>query len=128
MSWSSKSQEKQVVPAARFFTSQKDDAENGLNAVYSSKAQYLCYTQNNNDLYVTILEWPGKELVLPLELSSRKFNISLLGRSGNLDYVKKDSSVVVDLRDIYHNDLPCDYAWTFKIDGLDPKKDLSLAE
>jgi alpha-L-fucosidase len=124
LSWSSESQKKQVVPAARFFTSQKENATNGLNAVYSSKAQFLCYTQNNNDLYVTILEWPGKELVLPLDLNSTKFNISLLGRSGKLDYVVKDNSVVVNLSDIYHNDLPCNYAWTFKIDGLDPQKDL----
>lgn len=113
--WSSPGLEKQIVPQSRLFT---QSGENGLDAVYRSLTQYLCYTQNNGNLYVTVLEWPGKELVLPLDLDSEKLKISLLGRRGYLDYKASENSIALDLSDIYHNDLPCNYAWTFKIEGL----------
>ncbi len=116
--WSSKSQEKQVVPESAFFTSQDRAAKNGLKGIYRSKTQYICYTQNQGNLYVTILDWPGRELILPVDLSGADVNISMLGREGYFSYKHEDGKVRVDLSDMYLNELPGLYAWTFKIEGL----------
>ena len=45
--------------------------------------------------------------------------ISLLGREGYLNCKSKDGKVYVDLSNIYYNNLPSLYAWTFKIEGLE---------
>lgn len=126
--WSSQSQARQVVPTDRFFTSQNENAINGLNVVYSSKAQYICYTQNKKCLYVTTLDWPGKEFQIPIDVDPSNFKISLLGRPGFLNYIVRGNRVDVDLSEIYHNDLPCDYAWTFKFEGLDPIRELYFSK
>ncbi|RPI00538.1 MAG: hypothetical protein EHM72_08920, partial [Calditrichaeota bacterium] len=123
--WSSKSQAREPVPPSRLYVSPETDAENGLNAVYRSKAEYVCYTQNRDRLYVTILEWPGAVLELPLAFSSSDLTISLLGRPGTLAYTAKDGVLRIDLHHIYHNDLPCEYAWTLKIEGLDLQRDFN---
>ena len=118
LQWESKSQKKQVVPESAFFISDKPDAEHGLKAKYQSEGQYLGYTTNNGNLYAITLEWPGKELILPIDIMDKNVVISLLGRKGNLTYKNIDSKIHIDLSDMYHNDLPCLNAWTFKIEGL----------
>ncbi|MBN1479993.1 hypothetical protein EH223_18855 [candidate division KSB1 bacterium] len=119
LTWSSPSQEKEIIPSTQLYTTASSDAESGLNAVYRSTRQYVCYTQNNNCLYVTLLQWPGKSLNLPLAFNSSDLRVSLLGHPGILDYTTGEGSLYVDLSQIYHNDLPCDHAWSFKIEGLD---------
>ncbi|MEN8193930.1 MAG: alpha-L-fucosidase [Bacteroidota bacterium] len=117
--WSNKDQEKQIVPQQVLFSSKDKLSGDGLKAVYKSKAEYLCYTKNNGNVYAISLEWPGKELILPINIKEKNIKISLLGKEGNLDYNFTDGKIHVDLSNIYHNDLPCLNAWTFKIEGLD---------
>ncbi len=117
--WSYKDQPKEIVPQARLFTSKDLQVGDGLSAIYNSKAEYLCYTKNHGNVYAITLEWPGKELVLPIETEGTNIKISLMGREGNLDYKYAEGKVIVDLSTIYYNDLPGLYAWTFKIEGLE---------
>jgi hypothetical protein len=116
--WSYPDQEKQIVPNDFLFTNKTSSTQNGLKAVYKSKTQYICYTKNHGNLYVTILDWPGNELVLPLDLSGQDVTISMLGREGNFSFENDDGNIVIDLSDMYLNDLPGLYAWTFKFEGL----------
>ena len=74
--------------------------------------------ETNGNLYVTILDWPGKDLILPIDISGSNITISMLGRQGNFKYIKENGKVRIDLSEIYFNDLPGLYAWTFKIEGM----------
>jgi hypothetical protein len=116
--WSSKSQGKEVIPQEALFTTDAASAKNGLKGVYLCKTQYICYTKNHGNLYVTILDWPGPELILPIDLKGNKVKISMLGKSGNFEYTSKKGQIKIDLSDMYLNELPGLYAWTFKIEGL----------
>ncbi len=118
LSWESKSQKKQIIPESAFYTENRPDAQHGLQGIYRSEGQYLGYTVKDGNVYAIILEWPGKELVLPIDLGNRDVKISLLGWDGTLEYKSFDKKIHIDLSNIYHNDLPCLYAWTFKIEGL----------
>ena len=120
LSWSSKSQQKQIIPQSNLYSSESQQTPNGLRAVYKSKAPYMCYTQNDNNVYAITLQWPGPELILPIEKNSKNVIISLLGSPGNLKYRHKNGKYYVDTSKIYHNNLPCSHAWTFKIQGLNP--------
>ncbi len=116
--WSSKDQEKVIVPQTNLYSSIGQKIGDGLVGVYESKADYLCYTKKDNNVYAITLEWPGKELMLPIDIKNENVKISLLGKEGNLDYKINNGKIIIDLSNIYHNDLPCLYAWTFKIEGL----------
>ncbi len=65
-----------------------------------------------------MFEWPGKELVLDFPEQEGNLNISMLGKDGDLDYSYKKGKLHIDLSSIYHNDVPCNYAWTIKVSGL----------
>jgi len=114
--WSADSFPREIVPQSQLFISKEKEIGDGLSAIYRSKAPYLCYTKNKENIYAITLEWPGKELVLPIGQPTKKMKISLLGRQGFFDYQYLDGKVHVDLSQIYHNDLPCLFAWTFKIE------------
>jgi len=117
--WSSQSRKKEIIPPARFYLSDSEQNGNGLHAVYRSKSQYLCYTKNNGALYAVTLEYPGKELVLSIEKPEKECKVSMIGRKGYLNWKYENDKMYIDLSTIYHNDLPCEYAWTFKIEGLE---------
>jgi len=55
---------------------------------------------------------------LPISLPSTGATISLVGRKGHLNYKRQPGKIVVDLSEIYPGNLPCQYAWAFKIEGL----------
>lgn len=113
LSWSSIKMEKAIIPSRNFFTSDSKE-ENGLKANYQSQKTWLCYTRKADDLYATVFEWPGKELMLSVDESEIK-GIQLLGTDRQLKWKKSTKGIVVDLSEIYPNDLPCDYAWVFKL-------------
>ena len=113
--WSSDNIKREIVPQSNLFTSKNELVGNGLNAVYQSKAIWLCYTKKNDNIYVTMFNWPGKELILDFQKPNKNLNISLLGRDGSLEYTYEKGKLHIDLSNIYPNDLPCDHAWTIKI-------------
>jgi len=115
---SSNSQARKVIPTSQLFSSKNLVEGNGLNALYRSKAHYICYTQNNDAVYAMVFDWPGRTLELPIALPSTQARISLVGRPGHLGYQRQSDKTVVDLSEIYPGDLPCQYAWAFKIEGL----------
>ncbi|MEN8153096.1 MAG: alpha-L-fucosidase [Acidobacteriota bacterium] len=116
--WSSNRINREIVPYSSLFISKNGSSENGLNAVYRSKAIWLCYTRKKNDVYLIMFEWPGKELVIDFPDPGKNMKATLLGREGNLNYSYKNNKLYVDLSDIYFNDLPCAHAWTIKISKL----------
>lgn len=116
--WSSPALPKEVIPQSALFTDKNQSAAHGLNAVYKSQYSWLCYTVNHGNLYAIALDWPGRELSLQLPRPKAGSNIQLLGYSKPLPWKYENGKIVVDLRGIGYNDMPCQYAWTFKISGL----------
>lgn len=113
--WSSDKMQRQIVPQAQLFTTKDQPIGNGLNAVYQSKAIWICYTQKNESVYVTLFDWPGKELSIDFPNFKKDTTISLLGREGNLKYTHKKGKLHIDLSNIYYNDLPSKHEFTIQI-------------
>jgi len=114
--WSSASQKKEIVPASCLFPDLTLAKGNGLKAIYKSQATRLCYTVNNGSLYAISLEWPAdNKLMLNIEKPDPGIKISLLGRDGNLPWIFENGKVIVDLSPVKISELPCEWAWVFKI-------------
>lgn len=114
--WSSSSQPKEIIPVSCLFTELNTTRGNGLNAVYKSQATRLCYTVNNGNVYAISLEWPlNNKLALNIGKLVAGTKISLLGRKGNLPWTYQNGKIVVDLSIVEIAELPCEWAWTFKI-------------
>lgn len=112
--WSAENLEKQVIPSRNLYAD-SDKSKNGLNGEYTSLKTWLCYTQKENSLYATTFKWPGKELFIPIgdvDVAS----VQLLGTTIYPEWTKKEGGISLDLSEIYANDLPCDYAWSFKLE------------
>lgn len=119
LAWRWEGQALQVIPQASLFSGAEVTVGDGLMAVYRSMAPTICYTQKGNIVYAVALEWPGEKLWLPIELGGDGLKISLLGCAKPLSVVAEADGIQVDLRAIQINDLPCNHAWTFKIEGLE---------
>jgi alpha-L-fucosidase len=114
--WSSASQAKEIVPANCLFSDLTLPNGNGLKAIYKSRATRLCYTVNNGSLYAISLEWPAdNKLLLNIEKPNPDTKISILGRVGNLPWEYNNGIVIVDLNPVKIAELPCEWAWVFKI-------------
>ncbi len=114
--WSSAQQAKELVPVSCLFSNLQTAKGNGLYAVYKSKATRLCYTMNNGNLYAIILEWPDdNKLTLNIERPVAGSEISMLGRNGNLPWKYESGKVIVNLTPVKIAELPCEWAWVFKV-------------
>lgn len=113
LSWESSNMKKEIIPGKNLYTS-KDKTKHGLNAEYNSLKPWMCYTEKENSIYVTVLEWPGKDLLIPITDEEVK-NVQFLGSDLKIKWKKQNNGLLLDLNNIYANDLPCDHAWVFKI-------------
>jgi alpha-L-fucosidase len=108
LSWSSPSQSKQTVPA--------NALQDGLKGVYrSKKSQSLFFTAKGDTVYAITTDWPGDKLDLAFPKRDGNIKVKMLGRKGNLKWNRINKGISVDLSGIDTDDLPCDYAWVFKI-------------
>ncbi len=116
--WSAKSQKKEIVPRSCLFTSSQPEI-NGLDAVYRSKSSWLCYTTNHDCLYAIALEWPDdNQLILNVDKPLAAAKVTLLGREGLLPWKYENGKMIVNLGSVKISELPCEWAWTFKISDL----------
>ncbi len=114
--WSSAQQAKEIVPVSCLYANLQSAKGNGLYAVYKSKATRLCYTVNDGNIYAISLEWPADNyLVLNLKMPAAGTKISLLGRHGNLPWKYENGKVIVDLSPVKISELPCEWAWVFRV-------------
>lgn len=112
--WQSKHQPREIVPQSALSSSASSNAD-GLAATYTSKKTTLCYTTNHGNLYAIALEWPNDKLVLNIPAPAAGSKVTLLGREGALPWSYQNGQMVIDLTSIRVNEIPCQYAWTFKI-------------
>ena len=101
----------------------------GINkeAIYNShpvkpyKEENVCFTQlKDGTIYAIYLADDG-ENILPEKLSFKKFNppsnteIELLGTSIKLNGKKQNNKFIIGLPEKIRQNVPCRYAWVFKI-------------
>lgn len=104
----------EVIPAQNFFISKEEDT-GGLEVTYRSERARILYTRNNNALYAIVLEWPESKLELNIPEPETASKIFLLGHEGALPWEYESGKLKIDVSSIDFNDMPCRYAWTFKI-------------
>jgi len=117
--WESPSEAKEIVPMENLFTSAATDAENGLNAIYTSQRQYVAYTRNQGNLYVISFEWPEEQMMLPIPPPDANTRITLLGREGELPWKYQNGSLIIDTSVVKYGEMPGHDAWTFKIENYE---------
>jgi hypothetical protein len=118
--WSSPDQPREIVPAGRLRTEAAPEGQPGLRAVYRSYQEYLAYTTKGNTLYAITFEWPDGELALPLPEPPPGTRVTLVGRDGVLPWRYADGTLLVDLSSIPYSEIPCDWAWTVRLEGYLP--------
>ncbi len=119
--WSVPGEEREIIPQSQLSSEANGKNGDGLLAVYSSLQQYLGYTVNNDNLYAITFEWPGKELELKLDEPLPPTRVSLVGRDGELPWRYENGTLYIDLQEVQLGELPCPYAWTFRLEGLGGK-------
>jgi len=108
LSWSSSSQEKQIVPA--------DALRGGLTGIYrSKKPRDMFFTAKDDSVYAITTNWPKTELIFDMPKPSADTAVTLLGRDGDLKWKYNNGKIYIDVSDISPANLPCDHAWVFKI-------------
>lgn len=73
------------------------------------------YTSRDDAVYAISLGWPGKILVLDVSKPLDDTMITMLGRADNLPWKYKDGRMHIDVSEIRPNELPCRWAYAFKI-------------
>ncbi|TVQ07722.1 MAG: hypothetical protein EA361_17785 [Bacteroidetes bacterium] len=117
--WESSSVERQIVPQQNLFSKTSLAFGDGLKGVYRSMRQHIAYTHNHGNLYATSFDWPGEELVLPIERPRQGTIITLLGRDGDLPWNYRDGQLIINTSVVKYNEIPSHYAWTFKIENYE---------
>ncbi|CAH1802901.1 unnamed protein product [Owenia fusiformis] len=71
------------------------------------------------NVYAIVLNWPKTNtLILGAPLSTSSTKVSLLGYAGYFSYVPLSQGIRIDIPSIPFNQMPCQWAWVFKIKYL----------
>ena len=73
------------------------------------------FTKKDNDLFAIVPKWPKDELVLRNVKVKDGSTIILLGTDMKVDYQQKGKDLILKVPYLTTDELPCEYAWTFKI-------------
>ena len=115
--WSSPSQPREIVPAARLRTEAGPGGEPGLRAIYSSFQEHLAYTTKGDTLYAITFEWSDGELALPIPEPPPGTTVSLLGRGGGVPWRYASDTLYIDLSGVPFSEIPGRWAWTVRLEG-----------
>ena len=116
--WESNKIKKEIVPTIVLSPSKnKTSTKTGLIGHYKSNGEYICYTTNNNNLYAIALEWPENYLTLNITKPQKEMKVLLIGTDIELPWKYSNNQVLIDISNVKFNDMPCKYAWTFKLEN-----------
>jgi len=94
-------------------------------AIYGTRAwrttaegKTVRYTSKGQDLYALCLAWPGCELVLESPKPSEATVVTLLGKPGSLPWKTQDGKMRIEVPPLSVDDVPCRYAYVFKLTGV----------
>jgi alpha-L-fucosidase len=76
------------------------------------------FTTKPGVVYAILPMWPGDELRLK-NMPAGNATASMLGLEGRLACRREGDDLLISMPDVAPDQLPCDYAWTIKIEGLE---------
>lgn len=118
LKWSRPGIDKEIIPVSVLYADEQLRGQ-GLNVTYSAEVPSVFYTKKGNSLYAICTAWPGEDLVLKGVVPSKTANISMLGVGKNLKWSVKNNNLHIKVPQLTIDKLPCQYAWTFKIENFD---------
>ncbi|MGP1992972.1 alpha-L-fucosidase [Zobellia laminariae] len=78
----------------------------------------IFFTQKANDLYCICPVYPkGKLRVKNIQMKPGS-KIEMLGYDKTLQWEKQGTDIVIDIPILTASEVPCDFAWTFKLSGI----------
>jgi alpha-L-fucosidase len=77
----------------------------------------MFFTSKPGALYAIVPVRPGEKLVVRDVKPARNVKVTMLGREGELSWRKGAGGMVIDTSGISQSELPCKWAWVFKIEG-----------
>jgi alpha-L-fucosidase len=75
------------------------------------------YTAKASSLYVICLNWPGKKLVLKDTVPEEGTVITMLGYTNSIQWHMEGADLHITVPQLTADELPCQYAWSFRIPG-----------
>lgn len=75
----------------------------------------IFFTKNDNDVFAIVPEWPKEQLVIRDMKVSPTTEITLVGTDLKIDFEQKGKSLILKVPYLTPDELPCEYAWAFKI-------------
>ena len=81
-------------------------------------AKEIFFTQKAEDLYGICPVFPDKNLTIKNVTVKPSAKVQLLGMEGNLKWKQSGKNLIIEMPEVNPSKLPCEYAWTFKIAGI----------
>jgi alpha-L-fucosidase len=79
----------------------------------------MFFTKKPDALYAITVGWPGSQLAIHNIKVPENAQVTLLGVPGVLKHQVKGTELTVDLPVLNGDQLPCQYAYAFKITGAE---------
>ena len=76
------------------------------------------FTKKGKNVYAILPAYPKNTIKLKDIRSTGKTKISLLGSEKKVNWKQKGDDIVVEMPALYMDDMPCDYAWTLKLENV----------
>ncbi len=92
----------------------------GTRPVDGIACKQVLFTMKPGVLFAILPHWPAGELRLKDIPTGSAVRASMLGRDGELACRRVDNDLVVTMPAVAPDQVPCEYAWTVKIEGLTP--------
>ena len=86
---------------------------------FNEDNEQIFYTQKGKSVYAICLSLPEDELELTVPKPPPEVDITMLGVRKKLFWRYENGTLFIDLSDISPLSLPCKYAWSFKLTGLE---------
>ncbi len=78
----------------------------------------IFFTQKGKTLYGICPVYPKGQLTVKNVKLKSDAKVTLLGYEGALKWQQEESGIIISVPALTPSEAPCDYAWTFKIDGI----------
>lgn len=78
--------------------------------------QEVFFTAKGNSVYAILPKYPKDKIVLKNIYSTAKTKVTLLGSDKEVKWEQKENDIHVIMPELSFDELPCDYAWTLKIE------------
>jgi alpha-L-fucosidase len=91
----------------------------GMHPKNGRAVKQVFFTSKPGILYAITPGWPGKELVLKDITPSSNTVVTMLGVKGQLKWEAVDGNLVIQVPQLSVDEVPCLYAYSFKVTGIE---------